>query len=119
MELLSRMDCRCNECNEFDEKTQNIVKPIFENGTYWLHPEYVLLAAVADSRQEIRSQAVEQILRIRHDERTKKLAEEEQLRLKKEKKCTFKRQRVFIKPAPNYGANDYIEFKGESEHFDL
>ena len=32
------------------------------------------------------------------------------------KKCTFKRQRVFIKPAPNYGANDYIEFKGESEN---
>ena len=90
MELLSRMDCRCNECNEFDEKTQNIVKPIFENGTYWLHPEYVLLAAVADSRQEIRSQAVEQILRIRHDERTKKLAEEEQLRLKKEKNAHSK-----------------------------
>merc|ERR1712074_472174 len=37
MELLSRMDCRCNECNKFDEKTRNIVKPIFENGTYWLH----------------------------------------------------------------------------------
>ena len=74
-----------------------------------------LLAALADSRQEIRSQAVEQILRIRHDERTKKLAEEEQLRLKKEKNAHSK-DRVFIKPAPNYGANDYIKFKGESEN---
>ena len=45
------------------------------------------------------------------------MAEEEQSRLKKEKRCTFKRQRIFIKPVPNYNASDYVEFKGESEDF--
>ena len=29
----------------------------------------------------------------------------------------FERQRIFIKPVPNYAATDYIEFKGESEDF--
>ena len=35
--------------------------------------------------------------------------------MKKEKNAHSK-DRVFIKPAPNYGANNYIEFKGESEN---
>ena len=102
---------------KFDEKTVEVIRPIFENGTYWQHSENVLLAALADERQVIRSKAVEQILKIRHDEKTRKMAEEEQSRLKKEKRCTFKRQRIFIKPVPNYNASDYVEFKGESEDF--
>ena len=56
-------------------------------------------------------------MKIRHDEKTRKMAEEEQSRLKKEKRCIFKRQRIFIKPVPNYNASDYVEFKGESEDF--
>ena len=31
----------------------------------------------------------------------------------------FKRQRIFIKPLPNYDATDYIGFKGESEDFKI
>ena len=105
------------EILKFDVKTQEEICPIFENGAYWQHSENVLLAALADARQDIRSKAVEQILKIRHDEQTRKMAAEEQSRLKKVKKCTFKKQRIFIKPMPNYKATDYIEFKGESEDF--
>ena len=32
------------------------------------------------------------------------------------KKNAHSKDRVFITPAPNYDANDYIEFKGESEN---
>ena len=32
------------------------------------------------------------------------------------KKMLSKDREFFIKPAPNYDANDYIEFKGESEN---
>ena len=33
---------------KFDEKTVEVIRPIFENGTYWQHSENVLLAALAD-----------------------------------------------------------------------
>ena len=44
----------------------------------------------ADARQDIRSKAVEQILKIRHNMQTRKLAEEEQSRLKKERQYVQK-----------------------------
>ena len=35
--------------------------------------------------------------------------EKEQSSFKKQKKCSYKRERVFIKPRPNYDAEDYPE----------
>ena len=71
------------ELISFEEQVQDVVLPIFQNGTFWLHSENVLLAALADDRQNVRNQAINQILKIRNDERIKKLANDEQLRLKK------------------------------------
>ena len=47
------------EILKFNEKTLEYICPIFENGTYWLHSENVLLAVLADERQVIRSIAAQ------------------------------------------------------------
>ena len=99
----------------FDKETQDIVKPIFENGAYYFHSENLLLAALADERKTIREKAVSQILKIRNDMEIRGLARAEQRKIQREKKCQFKRERIFIKPKPMYEANDYIEFTAESE----
>ena len=62
-------------------------------------------------RKNIREKAVSQILKIRNDSKIKALVDQEQRKIKREKKCGFKQQRVFVKPKPNYEANDYREMK--------
>ena len=93
--------------SKFDKEIRSVVQPIFENGCYWIHSENILLAFLSDSRQEIRKKGIAEILNIRHNEEVKLARDKEQNAFKKQKKCSFKRERVFIKPLPNYLADDY------------
>ena len=95
------------QLNSFDDEVKAIVKPIFENGCYWIHSENVLLAMLSDSREEVRLRGVQEILKIRHDEEVRKARDKEQSEFRKAKKCSYKRQRIFIKPIPNYEDDDY------------
>ena len=92
-----------------DKVVKEEVITIFENGLYWLHSENLLLSALSDPDIKVRQRAVEQILRIRHSEELKELKAKEQEEIKKEKKCTSKKQRVFVKPAIDYEAKNYLE----------
>ena len=65
-----------------------------------------MLAALADPREEIRKSAVDRIFELRTN--TELIAEKEVER-KKEKKCPYKRQRLFIKPQLRYDSTDYID----------
>ena len=93
----------------FPPEVKDAVMPIFNNGCFWFHSENLLLAALADSRETRRKQAVDQILRIRNDEDFKAKAESEQKKLKQSKKCAYKKQRIFLKPNINYEAEDYLD----------
>ena len=85
------------------------VSSIFENGLYWCHSENILLSALSDEDSKIREKAVKHILRIRNDSAFKAIIKKEENDIKKLKKCTFKKQRVFVKPKINYDAATYIE----------
>ena len=52
---------------------------------------------------------------IRNDATIKSLVEQEQNKIKRDKKCGYKRQQAFVKPKPNNEVDDYIEFTAESE----
>ena len=85
------------------------VKPIWENGLYWLHSENMLLSALSDEDRLVRKRAIDQILKIRNDESFKALVKKDEVQLKKDKKCSYKKQRLFIKPTPNYKATNYLD----------
>ena len=97
------------EISRFDKVILDAALPIVNNGSYWFHSENILLAALADPRPETRIRAVEQIMKIRYDKETQELARKHQHKIKQERKCAFKRQRVFVKPIPNCEAEDYID----------
>ena len=75
----------------------------------WFHSENLLLSALSDENIEIRRHAVNQILKIRHDKDLQNAIENKQKRIKKSKKRTYKKQRVFVKPIINYDAENYLE----------
>ena len=85
------------------------VSTIFENGLYWCHSENLILSALADEDSRTREKAVAQILKIRNDPTFKALKNKEENEIKRAKKCTFKKQRVFVKPTINYDAASYID----------
>ena len=93
----------------FSEDIQVTVLPILENGLYWFHSENLLLSALSDENIKIRRHAVNQILKIRHDKDLQNAIENKQKRIKKSKKRTYKKQRVFVKPIINYDAENYLE----------
>ena len=93
----------------FPPGAKDAILPIFLSGIFWFHSENVLLAALADSSEVRRKRGVDQIIRIRHDADFRGRAEAEQKHIKQTKKCTFKRQRVFVKPEVNYEAEDYLD----------
>ena len=80
-----------------------------ENGLYWGHSENLILSALSDEDSRIREKTVNQILRIWNDSAFKEIIKKEENEIKKTKKCTFKKQRVFIKPKINYDAATYTE----------
>ena len=86
-----------------------VVQPVIQNGSYWFHSENLILAALADKRKEIREKAVNRILAIRNDEVVKEKVKKTQLAFKQKKKCSFKKQRVFIKPDLKYDSQDYVD----------
>ena len=51
------------------QSTQEIVQPVVQRNAYWVHPEAVLLAMVADQDQQVRAQAVQMIQRWRQQPR--------------------------------------------------
>ena len=43
-----------------------VVLPVYEHNAYWLHPENLLLANLADENAATRADAVDKIIKIRH-----------------------------------------------------
>ena len=97
----------------FPDDIQAITLPIFENGAYWMHSENILLSALSDHDQSIRERAIAQIMKIRHDVDFRKLIDNHQREFKKMKKCSYKTQRAFIKPTPNYDASTFFDMNNE------
>ena len=97
---------------KFPANVQEAVLPIFNNGSYWMHSENVLLAGLSDENSLFRERAVKQIIKIRHDPEMRHLREKEQKELKKAKKCSYKAQRIFVKPTLDYDAASYLDVSG-------
>ena len=92
----------------FPNDVKAYVRPILDNGTYWAHSENILLSALSDKDVVIRTQAVNQILKIRNNETLKEEVRKKQHQLRQKKKCPYKRQRIFVKPEINYEADSYV-----------
>ena len=94
-----------------DVKTS--ITPILDNGTYWAHSENILLSALSDPNGAIRKRAITHILKIRNDESFKAHKKAAENKIKQMKKCSFKKQRFFVKPVVDYNAESYVDMIGD------
>ena len=88
------------------------VSTIFENGLdigYLCRLKNLILSALTDEDSRTREKAVDKIVKMYNDPTFKALIKKEENQIKKAKKCTFEKQRVFVEPTINYDAASYID----------